>query len=106
MARETRATDRTRRTPKPTSIVSTGVTKTLRKNATTTAETIAVPDGVESAMFRNAGDNDLRIRINANGANFWTLKPGEVSPKVLIGGSTIDYMSVGGDSVLESLLEG
>ena len=80
--------------------------KTVRKSLNTTGDSITLPPRISAVTFRNAGTNDIRIRINATGANFWTLKPDELSPKILVKGATLDAASVGGVSTLECIFEG
>lgn len=106
MARETRVTNRARRTPKTFVQVGSSVSKTMRVSVTTSPASVNVPEKVETGIFKNAGSNNVVLRINASGTNYWTLKPDEVSPKILISGVTVEYMSIGGNSTLEIILEG
>jgi len=57
-------------------------------------------------FFRNGGANDIRLRINATGNDYFTLKADESTPKVLVNGSTIDAAAVGTASFLECIFEG
>lgn len=89
-------------------VISTGgaQSKTKRNSIPTGGVSITVPARVQSIVFKNAGGNDIRIRINASGANYWTLSPSEVSPKIAVNGASVDAASVGADSILECILEG
>ena len=108
MAKETRpSTRKNNQTASAISYISSGSSKTVRKSVTTTIDTISVPDRITSFIAKNAGSNDIVIRINASGTNYWTLRPNEISPKVAIANSTvIDFKSITGNSILECILEG
>ena len=86
--------------------IGSGNSTTRRKAVTTSVDSITLPTKITSGVFKNTGANEIRIRINATGGNFWTLLPGEQTPKLLLNGTTIDHQSVGGDSVLECIFEG
>lgn len=80
--------------------------KTKRVSVPTTGTSITLPTKIQSAVFRNGGANDIRLRINATGNDYFTLKADESTPKVLVNGSTIDAAAVGTASFLECIFEG
>ena len=106
MATETRASSRIQQNPVATLSIGTGQTVTRRISLTTTAEVLPIPNKIVAVVFKNIGPNEIRIRINAAGANFWTLATGELMPKILINNSVVEAQSIGGNSILECLLEG
>ena len=81
-------------------------TRTRRKTIVTGGTAIDLPPKIQSGVFKNVGANQIKIRVNSSGSNFWTLKPGEVTPKIFIKGAIINANSVGGSSILECFLEG
>lgn len=106
MARDVRPSTRTIPTPHVMMEASTGRTKTKRRSIPTAGVSIVVPTKIQSVYFRNAGLTDIRIRINATGADYWTITPGQISPRILIGGATLDAAAVGSASDLELIFEG
>jgi len=93
-------------TVRPIKPSGTGNSKTRRFTVTTTLTEMTIAPRITQGIFKNVGSNNIRLKFNASGSNFWTLKPDEVSPKVLINNTTVEHISIGGDSVLECILEG
>ena len=106
MPETSRPSSRQKATTIPMRHESLGVSVTKRNSVTTSGASITLPAKISRAMFQNTGTFDIRIRINASGPNFWTLKPGEKTPFILVSGSTLDVMAVTGDSTLECIFEG
>lgn len=106
MPRLDRLTARINQTSSASTDKGTGETKTKRSTIPVAGTSVTVPQRVTGIYFRNAGATDIRLRINATGSDYWTITPGQITPKILVSGTTIDVASVGSDSILECLLEG
>ena len=88
--------------------IATGGTnsKTIRTAVTTAMQSITMPSGIKAGVLKNVGTTDIRIRINNTGANYWTIKPEEQTPKILLDGATVEMQAVTSDSILECIFEG
>lgn len=91
---------------RPTIMSGGANSQTKRVTITTGGNSVTLPSKIQSVIFKNAGANDIRLRINATGSNYWTLKPNEQTPKILVQGATIDASAVSSDSTLECIFEG
>ena len=80
--------------------------KTIRETVTTSMQSITMPSGIKSGVLKNVGTNNVLIRINNTGANYWTIKPDEQTPKILLKGATVELQAVSSDSILECIFEG
>jgi len=106
MARETGASKRLNQTAVANMEVSTGNSRTKRNSIPVAGVSITLPEEVLRVMFQNVGATDIRLRINATGSDYWTIKPGERTPFILVNRSTLDVASVGSPSILECIFEG
>ena len=80
--------------------------KTKRFAVTETAQTILLPVKVTAGLFKNIGLNDIGIRINSVGTDYWLLQPGDQLDKILLKGAVVEYISFNGTSTLQALFEG
>jgi hypothetical protein len=95
-----------KQTPKAVDLVSTGRAKTKRSTIDTGAPTdITFPPRIKRILFRNAGVNDVRIRVNNTGNQFFTLEPGD-RVDIAVYRSTVTAQAFGAATDLECLFEG
>lgn len=87
-------------------LLSSGNSKTKRMNVDNVVKSVALPERVSSIIFHNAGLEDIFIRINSSGTDYFTLKPGVILPKVIVSRASIDVRSTATGSILECILEG
>lgn len=107
MGFETKPSSRANQTTAKSVIaVGSGNSKTKRISLTSAVSSVTLPERVTSVVFHNAGTEDIFIRINSSGSDFFTIKPGVILPKIIVNRSTIDARSTAIGSVLECILEG
>ena len=77
--------------------------RTFRINVTTTKNTKSLPSNIKFAILQNAGSNKIAFNFDDDGASDrFTLEPGQVLGQIHItSGQQFNYISIGGDSVLE-----
>lgn len=90
MAEESRTSTRTIQTAIASREVSSGSSRTRRINVDDTWITIIFAPKILRGTFHNDGNEDVRIRINNSGVNFYVLKPDRILEKISINGSTVE----------------
>ena len=80
--------------------------KTIRKAVTTTKGTHTVVAAMDFGVFRNDGNNKIKLQFKSDASgNWYTLMPGDSTPPIGIAKNTdIHFTSVGGNSTLEMIL--